>query len=254
MKTIQTKLLLIAAAIILVLGIIIYFQYNKIQNEKEKNVTEVNLRNALLDTVKTYKNKNGELVSQKLTLQTNFDELKGMYGKLTKSQQELINRISEVEKTNSIIAAALVETNVKLENLGIIVGKVNPKDSSITFKDSTKYINFDIKVNHAKPVISGIPATLEFKNFQLPNKQFVEFHWENDKKLGYPVTFSVTNTNPYFKTANINSYAIPELKKSDLDPNGWQKFTKWVSKKGKFLITVGVAGAAGAGAALLLFK
>lgn len=252
MKTIQTKFLLIAVAIIFALGIIIYIQYNKIVNEKAKYETEVKLKNALIDTVKTYKNKNGELVSQKLTLQADFSELKGMYGKLTKSQQDLINRIAEVEKTNSIIAAALIETNVKLENLGIIVGKANPKDSSITFNDSTKHIKFDIKVNHVKPVVVGIPATLEFKNFQLPNKQFIEFHWENERKLGYPVSFSVSNSNPYFKTANINSYAIPELKKSDLDPNAWQKFTKWVGKKSKFLVTVGIAGAAGAGAVLLL--
>lgn len=254
MKTIQNKLLLIAVGIILVFGFIIYYLYNKNIEGKDKYETEVKLRNALIDTIKTYKNKNGELVSEKLTLQADFNELKGMYGKLTKSQQELLNRISEVEKSNSIIAAALVETNVKLENLGLIVGKVNLKDSSITFNETTKDIDFDIKINHAKPVVLGIAPTLEFKKFELPNKQFIEFHWKDDKKIGYPVAFSISNSNQYFKTANVDSYAIPNLKKSDLDPNGWQKFTKWVGKKSKFLITVGVAGAAGAGAALLFLK
>lgn len=254
MKSIQNKLLLITVAIIFAFGFIIYYLYNKNIEGKDKYETEVKLKNALIDTIKTYKNKNGELVSEKLTLQSDFNELKGMYGKLTKSQQELLNRISEVEKSNSIIAAALVETNVELKNLGVVVGNVNSNDSSIMFNDSTKYLNFNIKVNHVKPIISGISPTLEFNKFELPNKQFIEFHWKDDKKSGYPIAFSVSNSNQYFKTANVNSYAIPNLKKSDLDPNTWQKFTKWVDKKGKFLITVGVAGAAGAGATLLLFK
>ena len=97
------------------------------------------------------------------------------------------------------------------------------------------------------PAHLDVKPTLMFNKFLLPNEQFIDFHWNDNKKEGYPVSFSVTNTNQFFKTIDIDSYIIPNIDKEVLDPTGWQKFTKWTVKNGKIIITVGVGAAAGAG-------
>ena len=238
----------ISIAAIIALFLIVRYQSNKINGLENKYQSEVKLKTALLDTVHQYKNKENEWVTEKLTLQTSVKELTNMTGQLSASQKELLARVKEVEKTNSIIAGALIDINVEIGKLR--PPKVNVKDSSIVFSDSTKDIDYSIEVGHVKPIVFGLTPTLAFNKFKLPNKQFVEFHWKDDqKKLGYPIAFSVSNSNQYFKVYDINSYAIPSLVKPD---NGWQRFIKWTKGNGKSLITIGLAGAAGAGAVLLL--
>ena len=94
---------------------------------------------------------------------------------------------------------------------------------------------------------------MKFNKFELPNKQFVNFFW-GDKKKDYPISFSVSNSNDYFKTVNIDSYAIPQLQKDVVNPSAWGKITAWIKKSGGFIITVGVSGAAGAGLYAILHK
>jgi len=96
--------------------------------------------------------------------------------------------------------------------------------------------------------------TLTFNSIQLPNKQFVDFYWKDNKKKGYPVTFSVSNSNPYFKVVNLESYIIPNVDKKYLDPNGWQKIGNFIFKNGKTILYVSVGAAAGAGAVYLLTR
>ena len=61
----------------------------------------------------------------------------------------------------------------------------------------------------------------------------------------YPIGFSVTNTNPLFETVNIDSYAIPELQKTDLTPTNWNKFTNFFKTNGKYIVAFGIAVAGG---------
>lgn len=239
----------IIVLILLLMGTTIYFQREKIRSLKDKYTSEVNLNNAIHDSVEFYQNKEKEWVAEKATMQTSLSNLEKNYNKLSDSQKELINRIKEVEKKNDVIAAALIKTNVKIDSLR--KGTVTVGDSTISFSDSTKNIKYDIEIGYVKPMYTSVKPTLKFNTFVLPNEQFVEFHWRDNKKLGYPVAFSVSNSNEYFKTYDINSYAIPELKKDELNPTGWQKFGKWVTKNGKTIIIVGVAGLAGAGIVLL---
>ncbi len=247
-----TQLIIIALIVIAIFGGGWKLFQNKVNKLENKLETEVKLKNALLDTVTTYKNKQGELVSEKLTLQADLKYLKDMNGQLSSSQRELLKRVEQIEKNNSVIAAALIETNVKIDGIGAVVGETN--DSSVVFKKKTTDINFIIRANHTKPLNGMIKPTLLFEKFELYNKQLVEFHWKDDqKKEGYPIAFSVSNSNEYFKTANITSYAIPGLEKEVIDPTGWQKFVAWSKKSKKMIITVGVAGGVGAliGASLL---
>lgn len=244
----------IALVVILLIigGVIIKLQKIRIANLKDEVTTEVNLKNALIDKLNVYQNKEKEWVAEKLTIQESVKNLEKMYGQLSGSQKELLNRVKEVEKNGSIIAAALIETNIEIAKLR--PPKVTVSDSSITFSDSTKNLDYIIEIGHVKPINLGISPTLAFNKFKMPNKQFIEFHWKKEKKLGYPISFSVSNSNEYFKTTDISSYAIPKLKKSDIDPNAWNRFTGWTVKNGKTIIYVGVGAAVGAGGYYLLTK
>jgi len=235
----------LVAAIILILCAIIYFQHNKIVRQNEQYITEVNLKNALLDSVHYYQNVHKEWVAERLTIQESIKNLDKMNQQLTASQKELLIRVKEVEKNSSIIAAALIETNVEIKKLR--PPKVDVKDSSIVFSDSTKNLKYNIEIGHAKPITLGILPTLTFNQFSMPNKQFIEFHWKDEKKLGYPISFSISNSNEYFKTVNIDSYAIPSLKPEK------SKFIQWMEKNGKTVMYVGI-GAAGATGVMLLAK
>ena len=95
------------------------------------------------------------------------------------------------------------------------------------------------------PIIKLTP-TLTFQSLTLPNTQFIEFHWKNDNKVGYPVAFSVTNTNDYFRIINIDSYIIPEIKQSTLKPTFWSKVGDFFTKSGGKLIWFGAGGVGGA--------
>jgi hypothetical protein len=232
--------------VMVLLGLVVLFfvmwriESNISTKNKDKYETEVKIRQALLDDLHQYENKNKELVNEKLALQASVEYLTKNNGDLNKAQQELLARVKEVQKTNSIIVAALIETNVKIDSLrkGKVV--VNEKDSTIIFSDSTKNLKYNIEIGHVKPVSPIILPTLKFNDFQLPNKQFVEFHWKNDKKLGYPIAFSVSNSNDYFKTTNINSYAIPKLNKVDVDPNFWNKSGAWFKKNSQKVTYIGI--------------
>jgi len=255
-KTMMIKyrkyIILIIIVLIIILCSIIYFQHIKINKTNEKYNTEVGLRNALLDSVHYYQNKEKEWVAERLTIQESIKNLEQINGQLTTSQKELLMRIKEVQKKNDIIVAALIETNVKIDKLKPPTVVVN--DSSVIFSDSTKNLKYDIEIGHVKPINVGILPTLTFNDFQLPNKQFIEFHWKKDKKKGYPIAFSVSNSNNYFKTTNIDSYAIPKLKRKDINPNAWDRFTKWTKSNGKIIMSVGIGAVGGIAAFLLLSK
>ena len=236
------KLLPYAVIVLLVLGLLFYI--NKVNKLNGKIDSEVKLRTALLDTVTTYKNKHNEVVAEKLSLQATIKELTKTNINLTSEQKDLLSRVKEVQKKNDVITAALIKSKVKIDSLQKSNVSVNVKDSSITFTPVDK-VNFDyeIMVLHVS-AFTKIKPELVFKKLEFSNTQFVEFHWKDNKKEGYPIAFSVSNSNPNFVTANIDSYSIPELKKSDIKPSFWKRINSGIGKVGKPVIFIGVGAAA----------
>lgn len=241
--------ILLVIILLLVGGGIFRLQSNKIKEWKNKHQTEVKLRNALIDSVDYYQNEYGEVVAEKLTLQESVKNLEKIKTDLTASQQELLKRVKALDKDKSIITAALIEAEARIDSmLGTGWVEVNPLDSTITFTDTTEFLLYDISVGNAFAATSLKDPTIMFNYLSMPNKQFVEFHWKDEKKEGYPIEFSVSNSNKYFKTYNINSYAIPELQKEVINPTGWQKVGRWFTKNGKIVgfvaggVVVGAAG------------
>ena len=95
-------------------------------------------------------------------------------------------------------------------------------DTSVTFTQiDNDSLNYEIKITGVKP-IENKKQTLLLNNITIPNKQTVSFNWGN-KKDGYPVSLNVSNSNSLYKIHDIQSYAIPELKKEEIVPNFWQK-------------------------------
>jgi len=247
----------IALAILLLLvgGIFISIQRNNVKEWKNKYQTEVKLKNALIDTVTFTKNQYGEVVAEKLTLQTTVKDLEKIRDDLTASQQELLARVKAADKENTIITAALIDARVIIDSLkGAGFVAVNPEDSTITFTDTTEFLVYDIQIGKAMAASSKLKPTILFNYLMMPNTQFVEFHWKNKKKEGYPIEFSVSNSNKYFKTYDINSYAIPRLDKEVINPTGWQKVGQWFTKNGKVVGFVAGGVVVGAGGTYLLMK
>ncbi len=235
---------------ILLLCVVIAILYNRGNNLQDKFKAEEKLKIALLDTITTYKNSRNELVSEKLTLQATVKELTNMNDFLTSSQKELVARVKEIEKSNKIIAAALIQTNVKIDSLRKGTVTVDTAAGKINISDSLPEIKYSFDIYKVKPKFQGVEPIFKINYLYLPNTQFVEFHWKNNRKEGYPVTFSVSNSNKYFKTANIDSYVIPEITKDKVKPNFWQKTWKGVKSAGPYII----GGVVGAGTVFLLTK
>lgn len=242
---------LIALVIIIILSqmIMIHFKNLRIAKLKDQVETEIKLNDALHDTVSYYKNLHSEWVAEKLTIQETIKNLEKINGQLTESQKELLVRVKEIEKKNSIIAAALIETHVKLDSLlhngKTTVDTLNKKVSfSDYYKKDGREMGYSLVIGNVVPFKFGTKPTLLIDSLYFPNKQFVEFHWKDEKKKNYPISFSVSNSNGFFKTVDINSYAIPAIQKDNLNPTGWQKFGQWMIKNGKTIgfVSVGIAG------------
>lgn len=247
MKKINYKLVIPYVLVVLLIGFGAYY-LNKVNKLQENLQSETKLRLALLDSVTTYKNERNELVSEKRTLQFKLTDKEFENKELVKRVKEVQEKNATLEKKVTVFAAALVESQIIIDSLQNSNVYVSEKDSSITFiSKNPEQLRYTLKV---KPVftIKDSEPELIFQEFKLPNKQFIEFHWRDNPKEGYPISFSVTNSNPYFKTVNIESYAIPEIYKPDVKPTFWQKAGKMAKDGGKNLIYVGV----GAGLVLLL--
>jgi hypothetical protein len=223
------------------LGTTVYFQRLSIKSLKNKYELEVNLKNALLDTVRIYKNDRNEWTAEKLTIQETIKNLTKMYGQLTDAQKELIDRVKEINKKSDVIAAALIQANVKIDSLlntgDALIDTVN---KNIIFPEvKNPDIQYHIQARNVVPAFPNIKPSLFIIDLNMPNKTFVSFDF--DKTKGNPISFSVSNSNKYFKIANIESYAIPGINKDIVQPTGWQKTWGWIKKNGTIII-VGVGG------------
>ena len=210
-------------------------QDSKILSEVKSE--ESNLRKALTDTLTHFQTKEGNWGAEKRTLQTELGTLKDNNLNLSANQKELIKQIEKQNKTSQTIAAALVD--LKAEVSGLKNDKpINQTDSSVQFTSQTPDLEYDLTVFNVKPFELKTP-TLTLNKISFPNQQSINFHWKDDKKEGYPVGFSIVNTNKYFKVNEIESYIIPEIKKSELDPNFWQKVGKFSKSTGGKIVFFG---------------
>jgi hypothetical protein len=228
--------------LILLLGFGISYHFYIVSKNKDQIKQEKNLQHALTDTVRTYRNKENQWVSEKLTLQADTKDLKDKNLTLTNNQIDLMGKVDQINKHNQVISAALIQMGVKIDGLAN-ADPIVQTDSTVEFAAHSDSLSYDILISRVKPI--GRPV-LEFKKFTLPNTQLVEFHWRDDRKEGYPISFTVTNSNPYYKVYNLDSYAIPELDKTKIKPTFWNKLGTFSKSTGGKIMFLGIGFVAGA--------
>lgn len=241
---IDTKtIIIVILAILLLIGSAYHFKV--VGNHDTKLTQEKNLRNALSDTLKIYQNKEKEWVAEKLTIQTETKVLKDKNLVLSENQKELIRRVDAISKDNQIITAALIKLGTKIEGLenknGIVLN-----DSTVKFIEKNDSIDYDLRIHNVKQY-SHIKPVLEFKHFNLPNEQFISFQWKDkNKKEGYPVSFSISNSNSFYQIHDIDSYIIPEIQKELIKPTWYQKLGKFSKTTTGKILFFGVGFVVGA--------
>ncbi|RLF57321.1 MAG: hypothetical protein DRN27_08015 [Thermoplasmata archaeon] len=248
---------IVLVILLLLIGSGIYnFQRNKIERLDSKYKSEVKLKNALTDTINTYKDKEGNWVTEKLTIQGRVDNLLADSARLTASQKSLLEQVKNANKKNTVISAALIRAEFIIDSLmhggGVVVDTTNKTVEFTEFKNPD--INYDFKAFGVLPFPVNSKPTLLIKNLTLPNEQFIKFQWDDDKRANYPVSFSVTNTNKYIDVYDIESYVIPDFDKNKIDPTGWEKVSQWVNKNQKYLKWFGGGALAGGAATYLIIK
>jgi len=194
-------------------------------NLKNVKIQESNLRKALTDTLHHFQTKEGNWGVEKRTLQADLSSLKDQNLVLTDNQKKLIKQVEEQNKNGQIIAAALIDLRAEVADIKndkpVVV-----TDTSAQFVSSTENFEYDISVFNVKPIELKKP-TLSINKISFPNTQTISFHWKDEfKKEGYPISFSVINSNPLFRVNDIESYVLPEIKKETIKPTFLQKLNK----------------------------
>lgn len=224
-------IIIIVVIIIFVLGGGFGWLGKKLNQTADQLALQQNLTEALQDDLSYTRNKLDEEVATKKTLQADIKELKKYSENLSENQRELLSRIGGLEKENKLISAALVQTETKLDSLLVDDGDVEVGDDYVTVAKSTDSLIFDITMNNVQPLQPYKEPTLMFNDLRIPNKQFIEFHWDDtDKYYQKPISFSITNSNPYVTTLEADSYTIPEINYNALNPTFGEKMGKFFDK------------------------
>jgi hypothetical protein len=203
---------------------------------KEADQQASNLSKALLDTLHHFQTKEGDWGAEKRTMQTELSTLKDDNLNLNANQKALIKEVERQNKTATTIAAALVELSAKVE--GLTNDNAIVTDTTVNFPFNSVDLKYNLTVSNVKPIEFKRPI-LRINSLEFPNTQKINFHWKDDKEEGNPIAFSVTNTNQYFKITDIQSYAIPELKKKEIKPNFWNKVGKFSKTTGGKIVFLG---------------
>lgn len=256
------QLILIGLGVLLLFGSGFKLHTDKVGKIKDELASEVKLKEALLDDVNTYRTKEGHWISEKRTLQLEITDVNNLLNdtviNLTDTQKELLNNIKNLKDRNNIISAALIDLEIELDSIvhdGITI--VDTTNNTVTFSDayvdSTKQFDYGLTISNVVPFPKKAIPKLRFDSLSFQNKQFIKFYWEDNKKSGYPISFSVTNSNGFFKINDIDSYVIPNIIKDNLNPDFWQRISNFMDDNKKTAMGVGV-GAVAAGVLFLVIS
>ncbi|NJO59688.1 MAG: hypothetical protein HC836_15695 [Richelia sp. RM2_1_2] len=214
--------------IILVLLLLLFlggaFYFYKVDKLNKEKTTSEKLNNALTDQLRVYVHKTGLYRYEKLALQEDISKLNRGTITLTEEKKELLSEVKELNKIKDVFAATVIKQQIIIDSLNKITSTGTfIDDNTVLFeKNNNDTLNYRISVSNVAR-IEGRQAKLNMYSLVIPNTQTIAFGWDKDKRKDYPVSVSVINTNPLFKTYNVEAYAIPELTKQHVDPTFWMK-------------------------------
>lgn len=250
MKKLLTNERLIIVILIILLGVGINYHFNQRAKDGKKYEEQVKLTEALTDSVRFYQTKEGEWVAEKRTLQGDIDDLLDENSGLSESQRQLLNTVNRInkerKKEKEIFAAAQIRYEKLIDSLNFVIASATGIDTvnnivSFVQTDTAAHFVYDLDVLGVRPNPIDINPQIRFNTIDFPNTQTVTFNFDKNERKDFPVSFSVLNTNPYYKAYNIESYAIKGIDKDLVDPTGWQKAWRWIKINGKYIL-VGAAG------------
>ena len=161
--------------------------------ESENNISRV-----LLDSLTVYKNKLGTITKEKQVYNVKYSQLQKAYNRLDENSKQLVNKINILEKKNKLIEATNIHQEAVIKDLLNTKPIVDDVKGTLTFIDSTKFLQYNFLVNPKE-------QSLLIQNLKLPNELYISHSFTKEG-----ISVKVTNSNDaYFKTNDINSYIIP---------------------------------------------
>lgn len=239
--------------IILLLFIIgggIFYHLNKIGKKNDQYEQQVKLTEALTDSIRIYETKNDELIYEKRTIQGDLSKLQKENFIFSEEQKDLLETVERINKERrkerEIFAAARITYEAFIDSLNEVIAGATNIDTinnviSFVNTDTGGHFIYDLDIMNVRPYPFKMTPEIRFKKIDFPNKQIVTFNWDKNKRKDYPISFSVMNTNKYYKPLDIESFAIEGLNKDTVKPTGWKKAWNWVKINGKYVL-VGAAG------------
>lgn len=203
----------VGGSLLFALIIISYSTCNDYKGQYESNLKAIAV---LEDSVRYFKNKQGESVSQIATLQGSKEDLLAVIGKKDE-------RLSRLIKQNANAGATFTQTT-KIDTF--LITRIDTVDGIIerTSSLSDKWMTVEVKERD-----DSLKARVEMRDEISVSFKQVSTGFLKPKKS----VVEVTNANPYVKVEGLRSFEIPQKK-----------------SKAKFWIGAGI----GFGAGYLLFK
>ncbi|TXK36786.1 hypothetical protein FVR03_16725 [Pontibacter qinzhouensis] len=168
------------------------FQCNKNRVVEQKLEHTYSNIEALTDSIHYYENALGWEVGEKKLYTRDLEEFKALAAIHTPNQKKLATQLQNV-KEKDLKAAVQVQEKVQVTNL------TSTKKDSATYGYEDPNISFQVTVQD---------TTVTLDTLTLLNDKTVIL---KDTKKGTVV--SVVNSNPYFKTADIDGILVPEKKR-----------------------------------------
>ena len=176
--------------LVIIIIILLYLDSCSSKNDLEKEVSDYV---SYQDTVMSYKDKNGELISYNTSLQMSEENLLRMNDELSGDLKRLkLKKPSSITKitTETFIDTFIIEHTEKI-----------PCDTFtlVQYVDSTHY-----KINYTLT-----QSSMKFNSISIPNKQQIIVAEKKNgvfKKNEYSVV--VENTNPYMMVTGVQNYTI----------------------------------------------
>lgn len=226
-----------------------YYLTTRLENTNDKYEEELKLREALTDSIEVIRLKSGEVGVEKRTLQTKLSKLTDENINLNNSQKELIKKINTIQKERKrdqeVFAAARVKYETFIDSLNSVesvVSEVDTTNNILKFRNlsDTMQFKYDIEIVGVKPFPKFSTPKIKFNKIDFPNTQTITFQFDKTKRKDYPVSFSVYNTNRYYRSNDIESYVIPEIQRNELTPSTTLKIWRFIKRNSDKLLFGGI--------------
>lgn len=166
-------------------------EYNSLSARHERNIEALN------DTTSYYKNKLGQEVATKLSLELTKKELNKKLSFSTSENKRLSEALKKMKKPIVIVQS---DQEVKIDTIKI------PVKSDI---DCQFFFNENVKKDWFSFSVSGNNKSLLISDFELKNSQTLVFGYKKKNFFSNPeLRAEITNTNPYLKQKNIKPIYI----------------------------------------------